>query len=470
MNKNIKRMFFVLTLVTLLVTAGAVCAADDSSSTTTAISNVSEVTTVSDTATNHVAEPVQTISNDNKVDTKTIEREKTPEKTGEKTIETSNNELVKSSANKNLKSSGSNIIITPETFDNFVTEGMFNDNIQSGDSILFDGKFDGERFSLTVNKAVNISSTPNSVFAVYTSRGSNPGTDFKGGIFQVVNGGSNSNITNMNFEFTRIYIDNVKNVDINNISVYNGYAQHTGQFSIRGQSDNITVRNSYFKTENNGGFSNFVLAGAKNCLIENNTIIGEGNVGNIFYLCRYFATADLDGIVHKNITVRNNYIQTDCGFDICYGIAVDGVNITFENNTVIHPAHVVYTYSGSGENIKFINNYIPTGDVSPCSLDILINNTMNEVYPTKGAILINNTINVLHTSNNNTITNNNIKTISIASNNTVENNTFGVAKIHGDNVIFNNNIVSSFDSNYSVNVTGSNVNITNRCCYWRCIC
>ena len=39
MNKNIKRMFFVLTLVTLLATVGAVCATDDSNSTTAVVSS-----------------------------------------------------------------------------------------------------------------------------------------------------------------------------------------------------------------------------------------------------------------------------------------------------------------------------------------------------------------------------------------------------------------------------------------------
>jgi len=46
MNKNVKRMFFVLTLVTLLATVGAVCAADDTNSTTTTDNNLSDATTV----------------------------------------------------------------------------------------------------------------------------------------------------------------------------------------------------------------------------------------------------------------------------------------------------------------------------------------------------------------------------------------------------------------------------------------
>ena len=71
MNKNVKRIFFVLTLVMLLATVGAVSAADDTNSTATVDSSVSDTATVSDTVT---ADPATTTSNDNKVDTKTIEK------------------------------------------------------------------------------------------------------------------------------------------------------------------------------------------------------------------------------------------------------------------------------------------------------------------------------------------------------------------------------------------------------------
>ena len=75
MNKNIKRMFFVLTLVTLLATVGAVSAADDANSTTATDNSVSDVATVSDSASDTVAAEPATTSNDNKIDTKTIEKE-----------------------------------------------------------------------------------------------------------------------------------------------------------------------------------------------------------------------------------------------------------------------------------------------------------------------------------------------------------------------------------------------------------
>ena len=67
MNKNIKRMFFVLTLVTLLATVGAVCAADDANSTVVTDNSVSQ---------HIVAQQVTTTSNDNNyINTKNIKND-----------------------------------------------------------------------------------------------------------------------------------------------------------------------------------------------------------------------------------------------------------------------------------------------------------------------------------------------------------------------------------------------------------
>jgi len=69
MNKNIKRMFFVLTLITLLATVGAVCATDDANSTTITDSSVNE---------HIVAQQITTTSNDiNYLSTKNVKKEET---------------------------------------------------------------------------------------------------------------------------------------------------------------------------------------------------------------------------------------------------------------------------------------------------------------------------------------------------------------------------------------------------------
>jgi len=72
MNKNVKRIFFVLTLVTLLIAVGSVSAADDSNSTTAVDNRVSDVT-VNDN--DYVASESVTTTSNNKVNTKTIEKE-----------------------------------------------------------------------------------------------------------------------------------------------------------------------------------------------------------------------------------------------------------------------------------------------------------------------------------------------------------------------------------------------------------
>jgi len=96
MNKNIKRMFFVLTLVMLLVTVGAVSAADDANSTAAVDSSVSDATS------DHiVAESVTTTSNDNKVDAEnnTIEKEDKNLKKSTKTVEVNDGNELRTTVN-----------------------------------------------------------------------------------------------------------------------------------------------------------------------------------------------------------------------------------------------------------------------------------------------------------------------------------------------------------------------------------
>lgn len=368
-------------------------------------------------------------------------------------------------SNKNIKSSPQIITLNATTFDTYVTNGMFNDNVNEGDIIDVSGRLDGERFSLTVNKPVNITSlNNNSYISVYTISGKHTGIDFNGPIFQVISSGSNTNISNLVFNNTRIYINGTENVTIENIIVENGYAQHTGQFSLRGQANNITIKNSYFKTENNGGFSNFVLAGSRNVILENNTIEGIGRVGNLFYFCIYYGQVHENGYFNNNITLKSNTIRAiNCESDICYGVALEGKNIIFENNTIIHKAGAVTTYSGNSENVTFLNNYIPYGYITPNGVNYtLINNTFNNVTSWNNTIIENNVINTLITENNNNVSNNIINNLVVKSNNFVENNTINIVDVTGDNVLLNNNTITNLNHNYSVKIiNGSNITVIN---------
>ena len=371
----------------------------------------------------------------------------------------------------NIKCSPQIITLNTETFDTYVTNGQFNENVNDGDIINIEGKLDGERYSITVNKPVNITSFNNDAYInLYTSisQDYNP-LAYEGGMFQVVESGSNSNISNLYFENTRLFITGTSNVHIDNISVINGFAKGTGQFSIRNLSENITVMNSYFKSENSGS-SNFVLAGAKNCLIENNTIEGYGSAGNLFGMTGYYTTfsgelySNGNKVINKNITIKNNFIKAnDCESDICYGLLFEGLDILVENNTIIHRQDAVTSYATYFENATFKNNYIPYGTFSPEGKGLtLINNTFNNVYSSENALIINNTFNTLYTKNNNSVENNEIHKIFVDDNNILKNNNIEIVSISGENVTFDNNTVNSLDYNYSIEIKqGININITN---------
>jgi len=107
--KNIKRMFFVLTLITLLATVGAVCAADDANGTAAVDSSVNDVSTVSDGSSDTVAaEPATTTSNDNKVDTKTIEKTDKNLKKSTRTVEVNNYDELTATIRNALNDSDNN--------------------------------------------------------------------------------------------------------------------------------------------------------------------------------------------------------------------------------------------------------------------------------------------------------------------------------------------------------------------------
>jgi len=471
MSKNIKRMFFVLTLVTLLVTVGAACAADDTNSTTATDSNVNDVATVSDSASDTIAtEPVTTTSNDNKVDAKTIEKE-----------------------DKILKKEPKTIILNNQTFNTYITNRTFNENVSDGDIIDAQGLFYGQNFSLTINKAVNFTSTTNDA---------NFSTDK--GHFSMSETASGSNLTNINIYNSQVVLSGISNVNINNITMTietGGIGMGQGGFSVRNNAINVTLTNSYFKTNNNGGVSTMVLGGASNFLFENNTIEAIGNVGNLFYLTTYNTP---EGTDNGNTIIRNNYINAKEARvqAICYGIGLAGKNILIENNIIEYGGLCVSPQWGQGTqaNITFINNTIPYGSAQLGYTDsIAINNTVNyvtsvgEAYNnTFGTVTISstekfsgntvenltitgsninitddNTVtgNLIVSGSNNTIDSLTLNNVTLSgSNNNISNSNMNFVLISGNNnILTNNTINSSYD--YALNVTGSSNTISNNTIY-----
>ena len=266
----------------------------------------------------------------------------------------------------NMESSKS-IVLNSENFDEYVTQGKFNEKVSDGDTVDIQGKLDGTKFALEVDKPVNIISSNGEGYIDLNT--SSRGTDgsYINGIFKVSEKASGLNISGITFHNTRVSIEGVHDVYINNISCIceSNIGMGVGSFSIREKSENVTVSNSFFKTYYNGGHSNVVVAGASNCLIENNTIEGDGSngiIGNLLYLTTYNAVSS-----NTNITIRNNTLRSynTYGYGTCYGLAIEGKGHLIENNIIDTSiplknqyAEADYNFETNVETIIFKNNTV----------------------------------------------------------------------------------------------------------------
>lgn len=206
--------------------------------------------------------------------------------------------------------------------------------INPGDTLDFQGTISGipNLDMLIVNKPVNIVTTTND-----------------GKIDNLSNitfekGASGSNVTGLFTYNTQFYVINADHIIFNNISNVvedKRVGWGVGQTSIRENSSYITVKNSYFYTKNNGGSSTLVLAWANNCIIQNNTIEAEGNVGNMLYITTYNVNIPTGMIFNSHNQLINNTINGPAGAAaICYGISYCGMDNLIDGNTI--------TYSGIG--------------------------------------------------------------------------------------------------------------------------
>ena len=343
------------------------------------------------------------------------------------------------------------------TFDTYVTNGQFNDRVSDGDTIDVNGKLDGERFSLTVNKSLNFISSNNNSYIDFQSSSNAAGTALSGGeiIFDV--GSNGSNITNLYFYNTRVTFSNTSNILVNNISVINKdkvIGSGTGHFILNKGSKNITINNSYFYTKDNGQRSTVVFTGASNCTFENNTVVGEGAIGNLVYINSFNRETDDE---NNGIIIRNNLINATAAPSqiTCFAIDVFGSNHLIENNTVLYSGYCLSGIWGESdyENITIKNNYFQ-------SSVILGNTTGIQIKSMKNVTITNNTIGYLLIDNA-YMCNNIISTTKINGNNAIyENNTGKTLTIIGNNTIIKSNTLNNMN-NYTINNSGINNTIIN---------
>ena len=312
MDKNIKSIFFVLIIISLLVAVSAVNAADN-----TTDNSVSDMDTSTSTSSQLATQEVVQTSSDNN-------------------IENTENNIIKKES-KNLKTTPvEHEIDDLSDWNNLVTSTGLASNVHGDDSLIFndDITITGTN-SYIIDKPINIDGQDCTL--AHTGSG-------KTSIY-FVSGASGSNITNLRFENIQVYVNTAEDIVFDNITfvvTQTGLGQGTGSFAIRDGSINITVKNSDFITTTNGGYSTLVLTWVKDCTIDNNTITGTGNIGNLVYLNNYGANTNANGITNNSHnTISNNTITATNNGIFCYSLVISGANNTIINNVVSNS----YTYA-----------------------------------------------------------------------------------------------------------------------------
>ena len=398
MNKNIKRLFLLTTVLMLLVTVAAVSAVDDDSNVATE-SSVSVDDTSSDVAS------VAVVDNDKSID--------------------------KKAENKVVKKEATTHVVTQDNVDEvFSGEGYtLGDSVAEGDTLDFQGTIDKEH-SLVFNKPITVvSSTKDAVINLHTVAGSLMGED-PGNSFVVNIGASGSFISGLYLNNTECWVHNLYDATLYNMTMHVENARvgsGVGQTSLR-YCNNVTMDSCHIYTENNGGSSSFVWTGCNNCTIVNSTIQGEGNVGNLLYVGNPYNTNDKPA----NYTITN-YDNNIINCTVLGGSG--GISNPLQNMAIRTLIQGNKFYSGgsasSGTDGTFIDNeFYRTVSVSMAANTIAYGNA--------------------HYGNG---------TTSIAANSTVVNNTFYNATISGAGVTFENNtIVSRLNVNQPTNVVNGNLN------------
>jgi len=425
MNKNVKRIFFVSILLILLVGVTAVNA-NDVSDDTAVVENIAD---------NIAPEVTSTATNDNSIQTT-------------KKIETKNN----------LKKESNNIIVNNDTASTVFSgeNNTLSDTINEGDTLDFQGTISDVTglTSLIINKPINIITS------------TNDGRIERFNNITYNTGASGSNITGLYTYNMQFYVANAHNITFNNISnVVNSSSVGwgVGQTSIRDNSTNIIVNNSFLYTKDNGGSTSIALTYCSNCTIENTIIQGEGNVGNILYLNTFNPTITTPENNCYN-TIRNNTLYGPArAATICWAISIYGHDNLFENNKLYYSGIGMQTaYGGTAYNNTFIGNEFHNG----CGFNNILNSTLINNTAFDGGKLqlganntaLNNTGNIT-AGDNSIIGGNNIDILTASKTNIiVENNTINTisGSLNPKNIVsFKNNTI------FGSVTTGNTITITN---------
>ncbi|WP_405267437.1 hypothetical protein [Methanobrevibacter sp.] len=268
---------------------------------------------------------------------------------------------------------GEAYVINSENYGDYFNQsnsGKLVDSIPEGATLDFQGSIinpdQSANIWFDVNKPVNIiSSTKNAYIDLNTTAGSLMG-DNPGNRFTISYGGSGTNMTGIRFHNTQLWLTNTHHVILDNVSNViedQRVGSGVGATSIRDNSTYVTVKNGYFYTRNNGGSSSLVLAWADYCTFDNNTVVVEGNVGNMIYL-NTFNVEIPSGVVANqyNKVINNRIYGPDTAAAICWGIVINGQNNLVENNTIYYKGTGIASASGGTVyNVTYRGNKLYNG-------------------------------------------------------------------------------------------------------------
>ena len=349
-------------------------------------------------------------------------------------------------------------VVTQDTYELYFNQednGRLFDFVPEGATLDFQGRIinpdQAKTVQMNVNKPVNIVSTTEDAYVdLNTTAGSLLG-ESPGNSFAVTNGGSGSNVTGIYFHNTQLWISNTHDVVLDNISVVvedQRVGSGVGATTIRDNSSNVVLKNSYLYTRNNGGSTTFTMSWATNCTIDNCTVKAEGNVGNLVYLNVYNIVGAPTGVPLNNYnTISNNRIYGKEGSGISVGLMIEGQYNWIENNTLYKSS---ISTSFGGQN-PFNNTYV--------------GNTMTEggsLTAQVGSIVYNNNVTgTLSTGKQSTAYNNTVGKMTVGESAVAYDNTVGATvSVSGKNAVVENNTITGAVTISSSNVTFKNNNVT----------
>ena len=342
-------------------------------------------------------------------------------------------------------------IVTNETFFDYFINGTLADYVPEGATLDFRGKFyshDDVKFDLVINKPINMISTTGDAFIdLNTTAGSLLGEN-PGSCFTIDNGGSGSNVSGIIFHNTQVWIYDAHNVVLNNISVIvenKKVGSGVGTTAIRHGSTNVTLKNSYIYTSNNGGSSSIVLTHVQNCTVENNTIVGEGKVGNLLYL-NTFNDEGCDLSNDYNKIINNKITGPSPAAGICYGIGINGNNNLIAGNVINYAGNgIVPAWGATPNNNTYCDNVLIGGaSMSVAASSIAYNNTVSGTLTIgSGSVAYNNTAKAISVSSNSVVSNSSATaTLTVQAGAKVANVTAASLSVNGKNAVIENVSIS----------------------------